>query len=150
MHVHCDICVMKLCVLQCIVWGVFPFLRQFWPTHFDLPAKVLKALTHIYFTIIWLIPLKSWGLPVSVEQSMGIGRRSNYLWEYWQEFCTTGRRCQGFGEGGQTLEQGVKRDSGILIPGNSQPLGQPAVAAPALKGQSLEMPIQQWWDMWVL
>lgn len=108
MHIHCDICVMKLWVLQYIVWGFFPFLRQFWLAHFDLPAKVLKALTHTYFTIIWLIPLKSWALPVSVEQSMGIGRMSKYLWEYWQEFFTTGR-YQGLGEDGQTLEQGVER-----------------------------------------
>lgn len=55
----------------------------------------------------------------------------------------TGRRIQGLGEGGQTLEQGVHKDCGILIPGNNQSLGQPAVASPALKGQSLEMPIQQ-------
>lgn len=130
--------------------GFFPFLLLLWPILTCQLKSCESTHTHVSFTMLWLIPLKSWGLPVFVKQSMCTRRRSKHLWDCWQELCTTGRRYQALGEGGQTLEQGVKRDCGILIPGNRQPLGQLAVAAPALKGQPPEMPIQQWCDLWVL
>lgn len=83
----------------------------------------------VCFSLLWLILWKYWDLVVVVKQSLCIGR-SNRLWDYRQELCTIERgRYWALCEGGQTLQQVIKRDCGIFIPGNSQLHVQPAVAS---------------------
>lgn len=99
-----------------------------------------STYAYVYFSLLWLILWKYWDLVVVVKQSLCIGR-SSHLWDYRQELCTTGRgRYWALWEGGRALEQVIKRDGGIFIPGNSQPRVQPAVAVPA---QGLEWAISR-------